>query len=145
MCKPNCRVGFSIFKVLAGGYHDFNERKYFITPQSVECAIQEELAKGRTETVSQPAGQAAPTGRSEGESGEPHGYTPRQEDNDRIRELEREITDLKINNRSKDYYIELLKKDREEIHQERKQFVEQLITASHQIGTLEIKLLQIEG
>jgi predicted nucleic acid-binding Zn-ribbon protein len=56
----------------------------------------------------------------------------------RIRELEKEVMDLKITNRAKDYLVDQLQK-------ERTGFFDQLLSASHKVGELENKLLQIES
>jgi hypothetical protein len=112
-------------------YFDPNERKYYITPQSVELAIAEEKAKaakinGASEAVGNvPKGSERLNGVSES-------------DNGLIRELERENLDLKITNRGKDLYIEQLQK-------ERKGFFDQLLAATREMGELESKLLQLEG
>jgi hypothetical protein len=56
----------------------------------------------------------------------------------RVRELEKEVMDLKITNRGKDYFIEQLQKERGDI-------LDQLLTANRQVGELETKLLQLES
>ena len=55
----------------------------------------------------------------------------------KVQELEREIMDLKIANRGKDYLIDQLK-------DERAGFFEKLLSANRTVGQLETKL-QIEG
>jgi hypothetical protein len=55
-----------------------------------------------------------------------------------VRELEKEVMDLRITNRGKDYFIEQLQKEREGL-------LEQVVTASRKVGELETRLLQLEG
>jgi hypothetical protein len=59
-------------------------------------------------------------------------------DTGRVRELEKEVMDLRITNRGKDYFIEQLQKEREGL-------LEQVVTASRKVGELETRLLQLEG
>jgi hypothetical protein len=54
----------------------------------------------------------------------------------KIQELEREIIDLKIANRGKDYFIELMKLERNE-------FFEKIQAASRVAGQMEVKLHQL--
>jgi hypothetical protein len=125
-CQPN-RQGISRLD----SYFDPNERKYYITPESVEMAIAEEKAK------------AVKTN----ESSEPFGSVPKiaerskdisESDTGLVKELERENLDLKIANRGKDLYIE-------QLHKERNGFFDQLLTANRKVGELETRLLQLEG
>ena len=106
-------------------YFDPNERKYYITPQSVELAISEEKAKADKIPVSEPVGNV----RKDEERADVGGE---------VGELENQIRDLEITNRAKDYYIGRLEKERDGVF-------EQLLTASRKVGELETKLLQIEG
>lgn len=130
-CQPN-KTGVARLDC----YFDPNDRKYFVTPQSVELAIAEEKAKAaklRPE-ISESTGSipdapetrssaTLPTNSSESESG-------------RVRTLEHEVMDLKIVNRGKDYFIDQLKTEREGL-------LGQLISASHKVGELETRLLQL--
>ena len=63
-----------------------------------------------------------------------------------MEELEAENFDLKITNKGKDYFIERLKeqteKERQAYIDERKLLIDQLTTATKQIGQLETQLLQ---
>jgi hypothetical protein len=59
-------------------------------------------------------------------------------DEKRVLELEREIVDLKIANRGKDYLIDQLK-------DERVGFFEKLLSANRTVGQLETKLHQLES
>jgi hypothetical protein len=70
-------------------------------------------------------------------------HTPRQdgydaETGESIKELEKEILDLKITNRGKDYFIEQLQKERDA-------FLTKIESNSLLIGELKTKLLQLEG
>ena len=136
-CQPN---GAGIARLDA--YLDPNEGKYFITPQSAEAAIKEEQAKFtkaptpsepfRNEPqVSEPAAEARPA--------------PSQEDEEMLDELQKELMDSKIANRGKDYFIEQLKKERESFAEERKDYVDKLMTFNHKVGELETRLLQLEA
>jgi hypothetical protein len=58
-------------------------------------------------------------------------------DNRKFQELEREIMDLRIANRGKDYLIDQLKG-------ERTGFFEKLLSANRTLGQLETKLLQLD-
>lgn len=126
-CHPNklgvCRLD---------AYFDPNERKHFITPQSVALAIKEEQTKANKSSDT-PVGNF-PNG------ADTDGRVPRTGDKEDVdvTALERELTDLKITNRAKDYFIDQLKS-------ERKTIVEQLMTSSHKVGELEAKLLQLEA
>jgi hypothetical protein len=123
-------------------YFDPNERKYFITPESVDVAIAEERAKAekhRSET--------------EGFGKLPHAAeTPKSAtaaeapaDTGKLKTLEAELLDLKITNRAKDFYINQLKEEREGFAVERQEYVTQLMNFNRKVGELETKLLQIEG
>jgi hypothetical protein len=125
-CQPN-RQGIARL----AAFFDSNERKYFITSQSVHLAIKEEQAK-------QPATGAA----MDMETDIPkRAETPPRHDegsNDRIKELERQNRDLEIATRAKDYYLERLEKDRD-------QFADKLVGMSRYVGELETQLLQLGG
>ena len=125
-CQPN-RQGITRLD----SYFDPNERKYFITPQSVEAVIQEEIQRANKSSES-------PTSESFGSRMEPvkhlpNNATPEAGDGRKFRELEREIMDLKIANRGKDYMIDQLKG-------ERAGFFDQLLAANRTMGQLETKL-----
>lgn len=125
-CQPN-RSGIARLDA----YYDPNEGRYLITPQSVELTIAEEKARAEKSIpdVSEMFGKVP----------KPSEAVPKQEapvseaDASRIKELEREVYDLKLTNRGKDYFIE-------QLQEERKEFVEQLINASKRVGELETKL-----
>ena len=124
-------------------YFDPNERKYFITPQSVELAIAEEKAKAAKlnspAEVFGEAPQASEAFRTVPSSPEKETKTRPVSESDKARmlELERENLDLKITNRAKDMAMERMQKERED-------FFEKLLNASHRVGELENQLLQLE-
>jgi len=124
-CWPN-RQGISRLD----SYFDPNERKYYITPESVELAIAEEKAKAAK--INEPS---EPVGSVPKDSERPNNTS--ETDNNRVKELERENLDLKITNRGKDLFIEQMQK-------ERAGFFDQLLTANRKMGELEAKLLQLE-
>ena len=130
-CQPN-KTGVARLDC----YFDPNDRKYFVTPQSVELAIAEEKAKAaklRPE-ISEPGGNLP-------KAQEPRpGHTPQigaaEKDSGQVKALEQEVMDLKIVNRGKDYFIEQLRNEREGL-------LEKLITSSYKVGELETRLLQL--
>jgi predicted RNase H-like nuclease (RuvC/YqgF family) len=123
-------------------YFDPNERKYFISPQSIEAAIQEERAKALKGIGPATAEGSLPkdseTLRNVDKSGS-------HDEVERVRELEKEVLDLKITNRGKDYFIEQLQKERDSFGKERQEYVEKLMSFNRKVGELETKLLQLES
>lgn len=111
-------------------YFDRNEQKYFITPHSVELALQEELAKAK---ASEP-NPILPKASEASESSAPQDNNP--DTATELKALRLEVRDLTITNRAKDHIIGLLESDRRES-------IEKLITFSHKVGQLETKLLQL--
>lgn len=114
---------------------DPNERKYFITAQSVALAIQEEQARAAKSSDTSEAISNIPNP-SESKPEQPR--TSAANDPKDIKALEREIQDLKITNRAKDYFIDQLK-------EERSTYEEQLMASSRKVGELETRLLQLEA
>jgi len=123
-------------------YFDPNERRYFITPESVELAIAEEKAKAV----------------KHGTSAEGFGTIPKSEEAlpvdekseapveaGRLKALEAEVMDLKIINKGKDYFIEQLKAERAAFAEERKGYVTELVSANRRVGELQTQLLQLEA
>lgn len=137
-CQPN-RTGVARLDA----YFDPNERKYYVSPQSVELAIAEEKAKAaKINEPSEPFGKVPPD--SEAFRTIPHdAETPSKAvpisegDGSRVAELEKEVMDLRILNKGKDFFIEQLKG-------ERNGFIEQMVSANRKVGELENKLLQLE-
>ena len=128
-CQPN-RQGITRLDC----YYDPNERKYYITPQSVEAVIQEEIQRAKKTSEmppSEPFGSPVTHVKHA-----PDGGPKTISDDSRIQELEREVLDLKITNRGKDMFIEQLKNERSD-------FFEKLLTANRTVGQLETKLNQL--
>lgn len=132
-CQPN-RMGIARLDC----YFDPNERKYFITPQSVELAIAEEKAKAAKPGQDSEEPGATVRKISEARSPDSESLHAAEADSERLKAIEKEVLDLKILNRGKDYFIEQLQKEREG-------FLERLVTGSHRIGELETRLLQLES
>ena len=112
-------------------FFDENEGRYYITPQSVTRAIEEERAK-QTSAGAAPVAEPEMPKRSE---------TPSRQDaesSDRVKELELKNRDLEITNRAKDFFLEQLRT-------ERVQHVEQLVGMGRYVGELETQLLQLGG
>jgi hypothetical protein len=134
-CQPN-KMGVARLDY----YFDPNERKYFISPQSVEAAIQEEKEKASKGTGILGGGEPL---RKDSETLE--NVDKKLTDEHQVRELEKEILDLKITNRGKDYFIDQLQKEREGFAQERQGYVEKLMSFTRKVGELETKLLQLQA
>jgi hypothetical protein len=62
----------------------------------------------------------------------------------RIRHLEKEVLELKITNRGKDYFIEQLQREREGFAAERQGYVGKLMEFNRKVAELQTKLLQLE-
>jgi hypothetical protein len=136
-CQPN-RSGIARLDA----FFDPNERRYFITPQSAEVAIQEERARMAKTSDSSELGGSVPNA-SERQGTPP---TPVSEASaGQVKALEQEILDLKITNKGKDYFIEQLQKERVGFAQERQDYVEKLVSANRKVGELEAKLLALEA
>jgi len=116
-------------------YFDPNERKYFISPQSVELVIQEKKAKAAKSAAPEPEPTEAVPKSSERQN-RPESRVG--ESDDRVRELEKEVLDLRITNRGKDYLVDQMKGERD-------RFFDQLLQASRKVGELETKLLQLNA
>ena len=130
-CQPN-RQGIARLDC----YFDPNERKYYITPQSVEAVIQEEIQRANKSSE-------APGSETFGSSVAHVKHSPttamtKAVNERKVQEMEREIMDLKIANRGKDYLIDQLKG-------ERTGFFDQLLSANKTVGQLETKLHQLDG
>jgi hypothetical protein len=129
-CQPN-RQGVSRLDA----FFDTNERRYFITPQSVTRAIQEELSK-QVPGGNQPAPAKEPVE-------EVKSIPKASERPEGIEELRGKLRDLEITNRVKDHFIERLEKDRAAFDEERQRYVSQLMAHSRKVGELENQLLQL--
>jgi hypothetical protein len=118
-------------------YFDPNERKYFISPQSVDLLIQEEKAKAeRTDDTFTSA--SVGTVQKDSETTWDHGNKASKAESNLIPKLQNEVLDLKILNSGKDFLIK-------QLQQERDGFFGQLLDASRKVGELETRLLQLEG
>ena len=138
-CQPN-RTGIARLD----SYFDPNERRYYISLQSVELAIAEEKAKAEKLNDRVGASGQAPQD-AEAFRSVPHSANTGKKagpvsegDEPRITELEKEVMDLKITNRAKDFFVEQLQKERDG-------FFDQLLSASRKVGELETQLLQLDG
>ena len=137
-CQPN-KLGIPRLDA----YFDPNERRYFISSQSVGLAIKEEQAK-----VAKSVGDSGPGGSGPKNSESPANRPTTGDQNvdfENPASLKQELMDLKITNRAKDYFIEQLKNEREGFALERKEYVEKLINSNRQIGELETRLLQLDA
>jgi len=125
-CQPN-RQGIARLD----SYFDPNERKYYITPQSVEAVIQEEIQRSKKSgeaTDSEGFGSAVTHVKHSSS------HDNRKTDGARkIEELERSVNDLKLSNQVKDLFIDLLKK-------ERSQVFEKFLPDNQLIGQYETKI-----
>jgi len=112
-------------------YYDPNERKYYITPQSIEAVIQEEIQRTKKTQVpdSEPFGSSVAHVK--------HPRTKSAGDERRIQDLEREVQNFEIANQVKDQFINLMKN-------ERAVFTEKLQVTSRTMGQLETKLNQLD-
>jgi len=134
-CHPN-RQGVARLDC----YFDENERKYYITPQSIERAISEEKAKAEQLGKSLPQGAEAerePTPTPE-QVKKPESAGQAEPASDRVKQLEKELTDLSILNAGKDYWIKQLREERDG-------FFEQRVEDSRRIGELETELRQLSA
>lgn len=133
-CQPN-KVGVSRLDA----YFDPNERKYFMTCESVDRAIAEEKAKAtRAPESSETFGSIPNDAERDSEKTSERRQPPAAANSDHTNEMERELMDLKITNRAKDQFIQQLQGERNDM-------LDKLIANSRVIGQLETKLLQIEG
>ena len=115
---------------------DPNERRYFISPQSVELAIKEEQAKVATAVK---VAETIPNVRRSSTTPAGTQSLPSAIGSDaETKTLEWKIRDLEITNKVKDQIIQRMEKDQE-------RFVDKIVTFSHRIGELETRLLQLES
>ncbi len=133
-CQPN-RQGVARLDA----FFDANERKYFITPQSVSLAVQEESAKKAP--AARNSGIPFPRRSADEEMKHPSDDDVREGKD--IRDLWRKITDLEITNQVKEQYVELLQQERGRLVGEREGYVRELMAQSRRIGELETQVLQL--
>jgi hypothetical protein len=126
-CRPN-RQGVARLDA----FFDENEGRYYITPESVDRAVEEERAR-------QPSAENRPPSETElPKHSEPSPKHDPAGGSGDLRELERQNRDLEITTRAKDFYIERLEK-------ERGQYVEKLVGMSRYVGELETQVFQLGG
>lgn len=140
-CQPN-KTGIARLD----SYYDPNERRYYITAESVSLAIQEEQSKAARGTVepNSASGSDAPL-RAADSAGRRAMSDAEGDDTEAVRTLRQENLDLKITNRAKDMFIEQLQKERDGFAIERQGYVEKLMTFNHRLGTLESQLPQLSA
>ena len=133
-CQPNPQ---GLARIDA--YFDMNERRWFVTPESVERAISEEKAKATKNNDPLPKGSERPS-EAEKTSGQIERPDTASEapDPERTNHLEQEVLDLKILNGGKDFLIDQLRKERDG-------FIAQLVDGSRRIGQLESELRQLSA
>lgn len=105
-----------------------NERKWFITPESVARAIAEEQAEASRQTGPIPDSSEPVRKTSEDTR---KGAPDAEHDADHTRALEREVMDLKILNGGKDYVIEQMRKERDG-------FTQQVVQAHRKVADLNL-------
>jgi hypothetical protein len=112
-------------------YFDPNERKYFVTPESVDRAIQEERAKITSDDLPH-ASEPFRNVRNVSETANPkeRHTESRGEEEESLAELRAQNRTLSIQNQMNTAYIERLELEREK-------FVPLLLDLSKQIGSLE--------
>jgi hypothetical protein len=127
-------------------FFDENEGRYYITPQSVSRAIEEERARASANNQPLSAPQN-PLPKQEqtppSETTRRNDKEPSEADTQELSDLRRKVMDLEITNRVKEQLLtrlndELIRKD-----EERRAYIERLISDSRRIGELESQLLQI--
>ena len=134
-CQPN-KLGVSRLEA----YFDPNERRYFITPQSVAFAIKEEQAKA---TKVSPVAESVGTIPKPAEKRSADRSPVSEDDREEFEELKREVMNLTITDRVKEQVIKQYEKERSQFAQERKEYIEQLLTYNRRIGELETQVLQL--
>jgi hypothetical protein len=136
-CQPN-RTGI----VQMNSNFDPLERKYYLTPQSVELAIQEEKAKAAK--INEPSDPAV-TVRNDAVGTAERPAAGSEGDKGSIQELEKEVFNLQILNAGKDFFVEQLKKEREAFANERREYVDNLIASNRKIGESRNETVTIES
>jgi hypothetical protein len=130
-------------------YYDANERKYYITPQSVERAIEEEKSKiisGELPHVSETFGnvpkhtehfRSVPNA---SEATQPEQQTnQRNEKTNLSSDLMKELEDLRIEKKLKEVEIKFKEEWIKKLETEREAFLPRLVEQSRTIGYLESK------
>jgi hypothetical protein len=135
-------------------FYDPNERKYYITPQSVERAIEEERSKiisGELPHVSEPFGNVPKT--SESFRNVPHASEstldeqPTSHNSEKINlppNLMQELEELRVDKRVLEREIKFKEEWIRKLETEREAYVPQLVEQSRTIGYLESKNENLE-
>lgn len=134
-CQPN-RQGVARLDA----YFDTNERKYFITGQSVNLAIAEEQAKQSSQGAAAPS-QPEPKQQRTAEAEDSRSESDAESEKTEV--FRRKLMDLEITNRVKDELLKSARTQLEQADEERKAYIERLIADSRRIGELETQLLQL--
>jgi hypothetical protein len=127
-CQPNAT---GVARLDA--YFDPNERRYYITEQSIQNAVAEEKAKAFRNAHDPSEDVRKPNTAGEQTGGGSFGGGGRENNS---RAVEEEIRDLQILNKLKDRQIELMTA-------ERKEFIHEMLDGRQRIGQLEERLLQL--
>ncbi len=144
-CHPN-KYGVS----LLDSYYDQNERKHFISLESVEKAIVEVRArKIKTNDISANVPKTSET-RSETfgsvpNSSETNKKETSNEDVGKMKQLERKVEELEILKEASRQIIEGLREDKKELVEERKEFVTMMRDDLEKIGSLKNQVRQLEA
>ncbi len=131
-CQPN-RQGVSRLDA----FFDANERRYFITRESIGRAIEEERSRQSAAT--------GPLAMDRDSQVKDRAVPKHAESTDEDNLLRAKLRDLEITNRVKDQFITMLEGDRKRLADERENYVRELMAQSRQIGELETRLHQIEA
>ena len=116
---------------------DPNERRRYITPESVEQVITEEKAKAKRNSLMSGSSLSMEADDLKAFRGNMHSKdTGSEGETGRITELERELQDAKIASGVKEEFIKRL-------HADRRELIERLERSSYRIGMLETKLTQL--
>ncbi len=129
-CQPN-RQGVARLDA----FFDTNERRYYITGESIKRAIEEERSR-QSAVGGHPVSE--PQARTKDEAVPNHAERADEDDS-----LRAKLRDLEITNRVKDQFITMLEGDRKRLTDERETYVRELMAQSRQIGELETRLLQL--
>lgn len=115
---------------------DPNERKYFITPESVDLAIQEERARNEKNraSASESIGTVLRKNNKEG-SGE---QQEAEESSEKLRALRAKLQRLEVEAKFKDQWIEKYEEERDRV-------MRQIESISRYAGRLEGRVLELDG
>lgn len=131
-------------------FFESDEARYYITPGSVERLVAQ-LKEIRSRHDAIPDVGPAPTMSDTGRQAPTPAAQPAESPDvlAKIKELEDKLFHLEVDKRAKEQVVTMLrdqiKEDRNEYHKQINAITTQLVSQSHQIGTLETKLMQIEA